>query len=588
MGSTVKSFIAYLLLRDGHAVPVAGISPDEIKAAAKAAIKLDDVKLSRVQGINAVLHCLGFDGDISDYRDQHWPGIQALMGEHGLNEYKNLFDIGPAEMTFELMAKRRRALADRIFFGPAPTPRRAFTGYGYDWSPWSDLYGTPTFGWQSSDVHFEPNGVDDARQFVYQRRAALYGNVAFFSDHLLDLDGQWQFETATYFERGYSEERQQADRTHHRKVAEMLRYVLDQGTAGWVEIIRATPNLVFLKGPDGAYDLLWRDLRDEAPPTTAPQERPFGLDAVDTPSSLKSRVDFGTWNYYRKGAWAEKESHEAEKHHYATGGRMLPYHPGSTAVLENYLRSKRVYDANPKVPAGVLDPTGLHRVQLAGGKLLLVSDLVTVSEFRQFGEQGYFDRRVGEDWAAANEGNAPAAPVGATLRDALAFCAWKERALGVPVRLIGLTEHRQLRPFASEHYKDLSQMDFPWERFPPRLGLQSAVVWSEARFLEPGPDVPEFPDPNGLSSKSRKRWIAEENWPPKAVWRDPLPWAAYAGLQFVDAWDAYEWCKEGYAAGRYWEGPLGGEKSWGEYKNVKICFRLVIDLGDAGGKGGAQ
>ncbi len=110
--------------------------------------------------------------------------------------------------------------------------------------------------------------------------------------------------------------------------------------------------------------------------------------------------------------------------------------------------------------------------------------------------------------------------------------------------------------------------------------LPSAVTWSEPRFLEPGPDLPEFPSPNGWSSESRKRWITD--FPPRATWREELPWAKYCGLSFIDAWDAYEWCQEvGWIHGRFWEGRIG-RTSWGAYKNVKLTFRLVLDLeGDA-------
>ncbi len=90
----------------------------------------------------------------------------------------------------------------------------------------------------------------------------------------------------------------------------------------------------------------------------------------------------------------------------------------------------------------------------------------------------------------------------------------------------------------------------------------------------------EFPLPSGVSDKSRKRWIASENWPPRARWRDPIPWSEYSGIRFIDAWDAYEWCSEKQIAGRYWEGPIGVE-SWGEYKNVKVGFRLVIEQEDS-------
>jgi hypothetical protein len=59
-----------------------------------------------------------------------------------------------------------------------------------------------------------------------------------------------------------------------------------------------------------------------------------------------------------------------------------------------------------------------------------------------------------------------------------------------------------------------------------------------------------------------------------------LPIAAYDGLDFIDAWDAYEWCQEkGWISGRFWEGQIA-PNCWGAYKNVKVTFRLVIDLAE--------
>jgi len=141
-------------------------------------------------------------------------------------------------------------------------------------------------------------------------------------------------------------------------------------------------------------------------------------------------------------------------------------------------------------------------------------------------------------------------------------------------------------PFFAEHYERLSHLDFPWENHPPRplagdeesapQEVPTAVSWSEPRFLEPGPDLPELPPPSGVGGKSRKRWITD--FPPRGAWCQPLPWAEHQGLRFIDSWDAYEWCHEaGQVSGRFWEGPLGG---WGAYKNAKVTFRVALDLGE--------
>ncbi len=586
MDSINNSIIAYLLLRDGHAVPITGLSPDEVKASSKHAVLRPGIQLKHVSGLNALLHCLGFDGDLGDYRDKHFPKIRKLMEDYGLQEYHNLFEVGPAELTFSTMSKQRRAVADRIFFGPAPMPKRVFTGYGYDWSDWQEGRRYPFRGSELQDGEVAPEDTEQARIWVCQHRTALLGNLTFFSDHLLDLGSSGLFEAATYFEASVTEVRRNKVLDSQRRVAEALRQVLDQSEDGWLEIVPVTENLVFLKGPSGTYDILWRNLRQGPPATPKTTWIPFDLNPLDTPSVLQSKVDFTTWYYFLLNAWEEKDSHEAEKHYYANGGRMQPHYPGSPAVLQQYLRDQGRYGLQASQLRSGRASQGFKTVQLKSGKALLASEMVTVQEFRKFADQGYFDRREGEDWSAANGFNPDTLPVGCTLADAFAYCAWVEKELGVSVRLLTLAEHRELRPFAAEHYKGLSELDFPWEDFPPRHGLQASVEWSEARFLDPSPEVPEFPDKHGLIRASRKRWIPSENWPPKGAWRKEMPWADHAGLRFLDAWDAYEWCQEGAVAGRYWEGPLGGTTSWGEYKNAKIGFRLVIEMDDGTSEGG--
>lgn len=102
--------------------------------------------------------------------------------------------------------------------------------------------------------------------------------------------------------------------------------------------------------------------------------------------------------------------------------------------------------------------------------------------------------------------------------------------------------------------------------------------------MEPGPDIAEFPHPSGVvvtSSKAvnggiRKVWI--KDFPPAAAWKSPIPRVEYQGLTFIDAWDAYEWCQElGVISGRFWEGRIGSN-SWGAYKNIKVSFRVVMDI----------
>ncbi len=578
MLNDVPSPLAWLLLGDGHAVPISGLSPDDIKVARKRTQERAGVALKHVTGLNAILHCLGFGGDLGNYRSDHWPELQRRMGNNGLAEARNLFEVGPNDLSFGVMKRKRRALADRIFLGPKPRPLRVFLGFGHDWESWDRLHDeVGTSMWLPDDDRFEPRDMEETRRWVYRHRVELKGVHNFVGDQLLDVGRPGKFDAQVYFTTTGDRAAQECAWTRMQKAMDALRWFIDRREDGWIEIIQVTDELVLLKGPGNNYDMLWRNLREDPPPAQDPNSTEPILQPPDRPSSMREEIDFNEW-YYFQHFWDEQARHRAEKHHYAGGGAAGERYPGADVILERYLRSTGAYGRKPNMPSGKATPIGFVPVRI-DSRSLFVSEMITVGEYRRFADEtGYMERRVGESWSAANDGDKDSAPVGVTYLDALAFCAWKERTLKVAVRLLTLEEHRALRPFASAHYESLALLDFPWETFPPRFGLEPSVRWSEPRFLEPGPGVPEFPDPDGRASKSRKRWIPEESWPPRALWRDPIPWAEHSRLSFIDAWDAYEWCAPGRIAGRYWEGPIA-LKSWGEYKNVKVDFRIVVEQG---------
>ena len=213
--------------------------------------------------------------------------------------------------------------------------------------------------------------------------------------------------------------------------------------------------------------------------------------------------------------------------------------------------------------------------------------MITKSQFEAFNQEtGFlasFRPDSEESYNAANWKCGEDDPIGATFEWAIAYCAWFEKTYSVPCRLWTSKEHRFIRPFAlgpekSNHYERLRLGDFPWERCPPRYGLESALEWSVPRFLEPSEEVPEFGDGSGWGGTDRKVWIPEEQWPPSACLSESVVWKSYHGIDFIDAWDVYEWSDNGKAVGRYWEGPLA-KQLWGEYKNCRVNFRIVISGG---------
>lgn len=590
--------VGFLLLRDGHAVPLTGLSPDEIKLARKRAVQIPEVPLRHNQGLTAVVHTLGFRGDFGDYQREGWPWFEAFLKMHGCTHQRNLF---PTErwMGFRFyfgpgLGPTRRQLADRLYFAPERRPTRVFLGTGIDWAPWDELaHGIQPLRFQSSefrrDEEFVAGSRDEAIVFVLDHRNELMSQWGFLDDKLVagPVDG---VVSKVY----YPDRQPQAERELYARQSLALirafRAIFDAEAGGWTDVIPVTDSLTILRAADGGWDMVWRNLRDGAPPHIEGRAERYGLHVSDLPMALASENDLARRLYFRP-AWDELEAHAAEQHFYDVGHTMVERQQAQDfEVRRRYLVDTGKLPQAPRAERGRAIPSGFHEVVVAGGTAW-VSDLVTVGEYRRMLEEtGYGERRErdAEPWDRANEGEPPDAPVGATWNDAQAFCAWKERQLGVGLRLLTTREHRGIRPFYSERYASLSGGDFFWESRPPRpiveigpdgaerqLPVPSGVLWSEPRFLEPTADLPEFAPSGGWATTSRKRWITD--FPPRARWTE-TSWAEHQGLRFIDAWDAYEWCQEhGFIAGRYWEGQIGAD-SWGAYKNVKVGFRVVIAL----------
>ena len=108
-----------------------------------------------------------------------------------------------------------------------------------------------------------------------------------------------------------------------------FRWLILRDPSGWVEILQYNDRLAFLRGPDGAYDLLWRELRESGPPAPDDDQEP--------------EAEFLAWHYHRQGVWEQLERHEAEQHNYARGGGGGELYPGLDAVHRRYLTDRGIY-----------------------------------------------------------------------------------------------------------------------------------------------------------------------------------------------------------------------------------------------------
>ena len=606
MSDTIKSAerrLGYLLLRDSHAIPLRGISPEDIKEGAKHRVLHPDVDpLRHRKTLNAIVDRLGFNGDFGTYLNKSWPEFQSFLKKHRCTKQVGVFPMdhgGCIDLCFSQHGgPSPRELADRIFFGPQERrPQRVFLGYGVDWSAWDNGNGFHAPAAAIESIKASPEIAAQLGKDLFARRLDLMSQWGFLDDKLVHGPLNTIIDKS-YWELHYGPEDRAKQHAKTFAAVRSFRAIFDTQSQGWVDVLPYNDRLVILRAHDGGWDLLWRSYRETEPPKPDDVANSYKLAIADLPSRLMSESDLLRAIHFRQEFWDEDEAHKAEQAFYDRGGSMVERQLTTSAhVRRTWLIAQGIWPSPERTKwAGPL-PSGFHFVEIDGRKLA-VSDLVDVCSFQQMlVETGFGERQDErrEPWSRANEGGSDEAPVGASWVDAQAYCAWRERQLGVSLRLLTQKEIRAIRPVYSKHYESMAFADFPWENWPPRplveasgqtirQDVPSAVNWSEPRFLEPGPDVAEFPPHSGVQSirtssrnyGTRKIWI--KDFPPSAGWKKQIPWTEHQGLMFIDAWDAYEWCQEvGLISGRFWEGHIGST-SWGGYKNIKVSFRVVMDI----------
>lgn len=524
--------IAWMLLRDGHAVPIAGLSPDELKESAWKTITRGDNKFGHQRRLNAIVDCFGLSGDFGDYVNTHWPRMQQILE---LRSRRNLFDQPPNDLTFR---PSRRALADRLTL-VANLPTRVFLGYDYDWSTWDRLFGEGRPGWWPEDDTFEPGDLETTRRWVYRHRTLLTSSATnFIGDQWLDVAPRATEPVLTMYRPTQEQDPRAA------RVMKALRWVLDRDDAGWVEVVPVSKRLVLLTTQSGAYDVVFANLRETPPPTHGLSEPASLLHPIDTPSSLQRDADFETWNYFRRDAWEEKEQHEAEARHYASGGMAGASYPGVATIVERHLRAEGIYGEKPRYPSASTTPDELQRVVESDGLRLLVSDLVTIAQMRtMMSDTGYLDRRYGDDWQPGNSDDPDHLPATATWYDAQAYCAWMERRLGVLVRLPTVDEYRS------------------WFPTP-----------------EVDPARPRYGDLSPSGVDRLEEWSGVQGQPERIRFARDLRWGtSVQGIRAIHAVDVLEWTERKLALN-----PLDTftcvPETWGAYKRLKLVFRTVVPV----------
>jgi len=353
-----------------------------------------------------------------------------------------------------------------------------------------------------------------------------------------------------------------------RATIERFRQLVDPGTEGWAQVVPFNDNLVFLADDSGAYDFVFRNLREDPPP------KPPWADLIspdDVPHYIWREEAWPyLFDYFRENAWKEKEDHEAEVKYYADGGTAAA-HPGSSWRLkERYLLENGLLTSfAPVVSTDGRD--GFVEVTLQDGRNLFVQKKpVSIGEFWSFLEDSaYLGRRKTDDENPLDAANLdpPDRPVAVTYFDVLAYIAWFAEATHLPVRLLRTEEYKWLHPGRQQTMGDRLDegcVEFRMANGNPdvRWGELPGPEWRGVR-AHFKPDIPWRRSPLGVDfvvSDSFGEWLYERRGN-EAVAINTNDLTGISGRGGTAERDLH---------------PMG---SWGKYKYCKIGFRLCWDTG---------
>jgi len=515
------------------------LDPEVIRANVRKS-RTDENSSGHLCMLNSVARGLGFR-DWAHFLKMA-PDICAFQHKHGLTTPSDLITCERNPYAFKL---ERRQVADRIFFGPRETTR-LFTGAQLGEEDFLFRFrGRPVLDQGVPEQVLDnalASGQSEQLEFVVSKyRIYLMGSYDLLGDNLISPTGKNGWLHKRYFPQDMSASDVKTDMRATDKLFQCFRTLRDREPRGWVEVLRYNDHIAFLKGNDGAYDLVVRNLRNSKPPAPL-SELPLPSDYM--PSFLLAQCRFPTWFYYQRELWEEKERHASEKDYYRNGGKAGIDYPGSDVILETYLRKNGVFTAQQKSCDKCLP--GFVPVTLGDGtKWFVAENYVTVGELRQFLDGTKWPTfRRGQHLDKGNEEPLDR-PAAMTWLDAMAFCSAFEEEHDCPVRLLAKEQCRQLLPDrpASQN------TDNDW-----------CLVWTP-RY------VPMAERLNGAAPAE------------KVQFRDDLTWAtSRQGMRFLVAPDFFEWTQDKWVVTPYYPSPNNIHdmdiELWGLHAGHKTAVRL--------------
>ena len=560
------------------AIPVVGLNPDMIKQGYRD-LQRSDLSLKKNDYLNRVSDAIGIY-PWGKYESFYENSVVPFLEQHGLTFYALDYGVDLLDNRFTL-----RSIADRLFFSDRPIPKAIFTGYGCNidhehfYNP-GVVFGKPVKSYD--EIVLEAN-VDLLIPFRHKNNFfGIFNNLlgdVFILNHSHEDD---RYIVTSYPQNG---EKYKTNESMIEDAKELKKLML-QCAKGWVEVIPFpfNDNLIFLKTQDGVYDFVFKHLRDSDFEDKSPF-RPY-LNHDRIPSVMNETYNFARWLYFgrkeddskkkqqdeRRSYWLEKLQHHADIDFYESGGGI---HPGYEHLLKNYFEKMGEYSYTKKTKSDQLP--GFKEIEIANGKVLFTSDLITVGEFSEFyneessGVKSYREKRHTENdiWETVNF-EPDTYPVAVTYYDAVAYCRWYELKHNAPVRLLSAIEWYEMfdNPFKVSDLNGLNRWsddlicftpanDVIEDITKPRNDFQEIYV----RFKNPPEMIPQS---NGLQlciNHHFSEWLLEFNGHDAAMVTPSLMKPLTLSFLFGDELST----------------PSFPATSTGKYKSQKIGFRICYE-----------
>lgn len=421
----------------------------------------EPLKLTTAQNFLATK--LGAKGGLAGFSQEFEKKIRPFMKTHGLLTRADL--ITPRH-DFPLVELTPRRVADRLFQHDQPTPKRIFTGYDVDWfelnnrfyqsNPWREyqeqhgkLFFLPLEMVMQECNKLRAKAPEAAATCLDAAIAACAPAINppannLLGDQLLQLGGtlekEFRFVPNLYQSACCSADHFRGEVRRYHDVSKLFREWIGRCGKGWVEVLPYNRSLVFLKGDDGNYDFLIPGFRD------GPFEHnPFSpyLKNGDVPKS-NDAYHFQRWLYFEYSGWLEEDEHHAEMEFYAGGKQSIDY-PRPEQILRTHLITVGKYRPPVRV-AGAVE--GFYPCATSG-RLLYISNLITIAEFRDFMRQNreyaLYSRELPrvDTWEPVNSDHDHSLPASVTWYDANAFASWISKNRHLPVRLLSANEYEE-------------------------------------------------------------------------------------------------------------------------------------------------